>query len=641
MKKITLLVLLITCFTAGYSQTGRATRQPVKNSNNTLRNATLITPSPAAVIFTDAMNGDNSIAGLNARGYVTYFRGSGPVGILPEWFQGDGAAIPSYNGPDTGYVASSFNSVQNSDDMDNWLVLPAQNVVAGDSFTFYATAFQGDIYLDSLKVMYNATGATLPEDVNWVQLDNFWVDTLGAWLRHGYEVPATSATGVFAIRHAVVNSGPLGSNGDYVGIDQIDIFNSTVIATGSFDTCAFAVNITSALGGAVGIVNTVGPHDNTTATTTGDDPLLGWACFGEPDGGAGAPELNNTVWFTFTGDGNNYLIKTNTSCAGITDPFDDGDTQIALYSGSCGSLTPIKCNEDIGTTGPPYPAGVTFGTQLGTTYYLMVDGFNATAIGGGISNGQFCLEVSRTATVNCNDASVTAGTASQNRTFLCEGDTNTILSVSTVGAVAPTSGDYSGIGWIISTSDLSGNANAVTDPSVIAFYTFNSPVPTTSTRTFKNNGLIGAITPGNTYYWTPIVFGNAVQFSSGAPVFMNDLTFDPTCTTTGTSLGVDILLANDPLCTSGVSENLPGKKTSLIAYPSPAQDLLHVDFTSSVKGNKVIEVSDYAGRVVMSASHKVNNGVNAIELNVKSLSSGTYFVTIKGDVGRTAKFIKK
>jgi Secretion system C-terminal sorting domain len=639
--------VMLSFFMAGYSQSARKSGSTAKTGSLQLRNAGFVPINPAAVIFTDNMDGDNSLSGLGLRGYSTYGRSIGPVdttgmGVGPIWFQGDPLAFSSYNGPANGYVASDYLSVGDSSGfeeiIDNWLVLPAQSVAAGDSFSFWASAISASTFADSIRVLFNSTGATLPEDTNWVEVDNLFVDPATGWARHAYAIPTTSSTATLAIRYNVIDAGPAGANSEYIGIDQIDVFDNAVVVAGSFDTCANAVNINSAFGGAIGTVNTMGPYDNSTATTNGDDPLLGWSCFGEPDGGGAAPELNNTVWFTFTGDGNNYLIKSNTSCAGVTDPLEDGDTQFALYSGACGSLTPLKCNEDIGTTGPPYPAGVTFGTQVGTTYYLMVDGFNFL---GAISDGEFCLEISRTATVNCNDASVTAGTASQNRTFLCEGDTVTLLSVSTVGAVAPTTGDYSGIGWIISSSDLTGNSNAVTDPSVVAWYTFNNPVPSTSTRTFRNNGQISAIAPGNTYYWTPIVFGNAVQFSAGAPVFLNDLTLDPTCTTTGTSLGVDILLANDPLCISSVSENLPGKKTNIIAYPSPAQDLLRIDFTSSVKGNKVIEVSDFTGRVVMSASHKANNGVNTIELNVKSLSSGSYFVTIKGDVGRTVKFIKK
>ena len=31
--------------------------------------------------------------------------------------------------------------------------------------------------------------------------------------------------------------------------------------------------------------------------------------FYEPDGNGGAPSLDNTLWFTFTGDGNTYFIE--------------------------------------------------------------------------------------------------------------------------------------------------------------------------------------------------------------------------------------------------------------------------------------------------------------------------------------------
>ena len=469
MRKISTLILLMTCAVGVYAQSSRSTNQTVRIQPSALKN--YVPVSPAAVIFTDNMDTVNSIAGLVARGYATYFRGSGAPGILPEWGQGDPVAYSSYNGPDSGYVGSSYNSVLNSDNLDNWLCLPPQNVALGDSFSFFVSSPLGSIFPDSVRVMFNPTGATLPEDTNWIELDNFKSLNNGTWQRRAYAAPAASATAVFAIRHSVVNAGPLGSNSDYLGVDQIDVFNA--IPGTTFDDCTAAVDITSGFGGAIGVVNNMGPYDNTGATTV-NDPLLGWQCFGEPDGGAAAPELNNTVWFTFTGDGNSYFVESG-NCAGITNYIDDGDTQFALYTGSCGTLTPYKCNEDgPNSTASTYPAGFQFGTTLGTVYYLMVDGFNATAIGGGVSSGEFCIKISQVASVACSSPTVTTGTATQNVLFLCSGDT---LNVQTAGAVTPTTGTYYGISWIISSASITGSTDPLNDPSLIATYTFSSPAP--------------------------------------------------------------------------------------------------------------------------------------------------------------------
>ena len=148
---------------------------PVQHSRHVYSSKKMMSPAqkmsfpinPSAIIFTDNMDGDNTVAGLVGRGYATYYRGGGPPGLFPEWFQGDSAAYASYNGPDSGYVTSTFNSVTGTNSLDNWLVLPAQNVVAGDSFSFFARSPTGSTFVDSARVMYNPSGATLPEDINW------------------------------------------------------------------------------------------------------------------------------------------------------------------------------------------------------------------------------------------------------------------------------------------------------------------------------------------------------------------------------------------------------------------------------------------------------------------------------------------
>ncbi len=635
MRKITLLFVLIACATGVYAQSSRTAR-PVKANISALKN--YIPVSPAAVIFTDNMDADNTVAGLTGRGYTTYFRGTGGAGLLPEWVQGDPTVFLAYNGPDSGYVGSSYNSITGANDLDNWLCLPAQNLVVGDSFSFWAAAPDQSTFPDSIRVMYNPSGATLPEDTNWVQIDNFFVNPNGTFEYHAYAVPTASATGVIAIRHAVTDAGPSGNNSDFIGIDQIDVYNSVAGPVGTFDTCTYAIDITSSFGSAIGVVNSVGPYDNTTATTTGDDPTTGWECFGEPDGTASAPELNNTVWFSFVGDGNNYFVESGDCTPPVGSYFDDGDTQFALYTGTCGNLTPYKCNEDgPSATATTYPAGFQFGTVAGVTYYLMVDGFNATALGGGVSNGEFCLKISQVASVACSSPTVTSGTSSQNTTFLCDGDT---LTVSTTGAISPTTGNFYGISWIISTADISGSTDPLNDPSLVASYSFSSPVPATSTRQFINDGTAAFIVPGTTYYWTPVVFGNAVQASAGAPVFLGDLTLDASCTYTGTSLMVNVLNPTDPQCLVGINEN-NNSFSAINAYPSPAKDVLTIEFSSTVKQNSVVEITDVTGRVVFTQNATVSTGVNKIQMNVNTLASGSYIVSVKGDSTRQVKFVKQ
>lgn len=157
------------------------------------------------------------------------------------------------------------------------------------------------------------------------------------------------------------------------------------------DVCAGSNDINGLLGQGLNNVQTSSIYDNTGYSANG--PEMGWECFGEPDGLAGSPSLENTIWFTFVGDGETYFMTT-INCDGVTDYITDGDTQMALYSGDCGTLTAVDCNED-DPNGPDgeFPAALEVATEEGVTYYMMIDGFDAAAFGGGPSIGQFCLSV--------------------------------------------------------------------------------------------------------------------------------------------------------------------------------------------------------------------------------------------------------
>lgn len=634
MKKITLILMLVIgiCGQSSAQQPGKnGAKSGSKSMTSVLRKHSL--PTTTAVIFSDDCDSANTLSDLLNRGYDIYNQGTGGPGVADPFFQGNGAVFVAYNGPDSGYIAGNYQVVTGTNNIDSWLVLPPQNLAAGDSLAFFERAPSGQdpFYVDSMRVMYNPTNNANPADPNWVELGRFEVDTLD-WARRSYGVPTASANGLFAIRYSVVDGGPSGANSNFVGIDAIVIYNN--ISSGNFDDCADAVDINSAFGGTVGTVNSVGPYDNSTATVGVSDPTAGWECFGEPTGSATAPELNNNVWFTFTGDGNNYFVE-STDCGGTlgANYIDDGDTQFALYTGtSCSGLTPIKCNEDgPSATATLYPAGFSFGTTAGQTYYLMVDGFS---FNGAVSSGQFCLAVSRIASVACTDPSVTLGTAVAADTTVCFGDT---VRVTVTGAAAPNVGSFYGIGMIISNAPISGSTDPLNDPALVATYGFVDPVPATYTRTLVNDGTLidGTTLPYGVYYWTPVVFGNATPNPGSpnpSPVFLSDLILDPACTNTGTSIAITVYASGDPACAQSVNEINASGFGIVNMYPVPVANKLNLDYNSNVKGNVVVSVKDQLGRVVVSENKAVNNGVNTLSFDLSTISSGIYVVTIENGI---------
>ncbi len=414
----------------------------------------------------------------------------------------------------------------------------------------------------------------------------------------------------------------------------IFIAGSAAFAQPVNNECSGAIDINTLFGQTIGIEQSAGPYDNTTATSV-NDPLTGWECYGEPDGTGTAPSLENTLWFTFTGDGNIYFIETGV-CAGLTNEIDDGDTQMSIYTGSCGSLVAVACNEDgPSATATYYPAGLTLSTVAGNTYYVMIDGFN---FNGTLSEGEYCILVTQLTTIQCNDATVTPGTVSANHTDLCHNDT---LIVSTSGVVAPNVGMYNGISWIISSDDITGSTDPLNDPSTIATYTFNGSPQSTAQIAFINDATSTFITQGSSYYWTPVVFGNATEANPN-PAFLSDLLLDPACTFVGQSVLVNVLMQGDPLCSGiGINEASASAFAFTSVTPVPAKDEVTLNLSSVISTSATLTVTDYLGRIIETKNVLITSGANTVTVNISSFESGIYFFNFKSEAGNAVTRIIK
>ncbi len=169
------------------------------------------------------------------------------------------------------------------------------------------------------------------------------------------------------------------------------------------DLCMNAVDINTLFTGGLQMTMSDGPFTNEGATAEDPNYPLDAGCF---VAFSSEPSVDNTVWFTFEGDGQLYNINTS-DCNG-TATFTNSDTQMAIYSGTtCEGLTLVDCVDDIDTQGSVFWAGLPFQTTDNTTYFVMVDGFNYTAGGSGgldsLSSGDFCLDVTQI-TVNINES---------------------------------------------------------------------------------------------------------------------------------------------------------------------------------------------------------------------------------------------
>jgi hypothetical protein len=144
-------------------------------------------------------------------------------------------------------------------------------------------------------------------------------------------------------------------------------------------TPAFAQN--DECSGALALVD--GPNgvfDNTAATNNPADPSF--TC-------GGTAALAKDLWFSYTAAFTG--LGTFETC-GIA----SFDTRMAGYSGSCGALTLIQCNDDTsGCAG--FTSRISFVVQGGTTYLIRVAGYNG-------GSGTFSINVTNTLPDECAQA---------------------------------------------------------------------------------------------------------------------------------------------------------------------------------------------------------------------------------------------
>jgi hypothetical protein len=206
-------------------------------------------------------------------------------------------------------------------------------------------------------------------------------------------------------------------------------------------------------------LGTISSGDNTCAAAVGEPAASCW------DG-----STRNTVWYSF-------VAPVSGSVKIRTAPGSLAQTQIALYSGTCGaSLTQLVCNDNApncGSTTMAISEVTRTGLTSGTTYYIAVDG-NTTSV------GTFAI------TVVEGSASYppSSGQACGTNISVC----NSTISVGNPG--------YQGVGF---TCDDSGGSNCTTGERGSSWYTINIASPGTLTFNIVPNNYAGTCGSASDY----------------------------------------------------------------------------------------------------------------------------------------------
>jgi PA domain/Secretion system C-terminal sorting domain len=394
----------------------------------------------------------------------------------------------------------------------------------------------------------------------------------------------TSTVGTTSNKLAGIDFFPIDATYKYF-VDEVQFIK---LAPGvAADYCFNANDINSIFGGATDVTNSTSLYDNTGANITGD-PATGFACFGEPTGNAAAPSLEHTLWFTFEGDGNKYLIET--AKCGATDYIDAGDTQIAIYEGECGALVPVACNEDgPSATATEYPAGLEFQTVLDKVYYVMIDGFNFQ---GAISDGQFCIQATNK----------TAVVVQPTVTFKVD------MALQTVNAAGVfIAGEFNG--W---TDQAMTNAGA-------GIWTFSTPLAAGDTIEYKfkngpsgwEGGIPSTCTLGG--------FGNRYVIVPAAGATIPTVCFNA-CVSCASSGSIDFNF-----------------DSNISIAPNPTSGAATLKFNFNEMSDLNISITNSLGQRLSNFNERVQTGTKNLDLG--QFGKGVYFINLNDGKSRTTKRI--
>ncbi|MBC7696061.1 MAG: gliding motility-associated C-terminal domain-containing protein [Burkholderiales bacterium] len=252
------------------------------------------------------------------------------------------------------------------------------------------------------------------------------------------------------------------------------------------NTCATAVSIPT-----TGVCVT---GNNTTATATGD-------------GGASCFTVENGVWFKFVAPTSGVVnITTN-------DIATNFNSQLTLFSGTCGSLSEMACNDNI--SGSNQNALISASCLVpGQTYYVMLDGYAG-------ATGTFCVKIT-TVTNPLNDLCSCATNIPINGSCLTN-QTTVGATDNWTGVVGCQSADGHGDVWYTFVADSSsvkftvtsgtmgGNVEMVLASANSCSSTFSTNATYCSSSVSSNTFL--NLTIGATYYLTISSTGAAGTFS--------------------------------------------------------------------------------------------------------------------------------
>lgn len=308
------------------------------------------------------------------------------------------------------------------------------------------------------------------------------------------------------------------------------------------------------------------------------------------------------VWFTFTGTGAAQTVSLNL-CQSTY------DTSVLIFTGTPGALTAIAGNDDDGTCGNTFASKANFTSNGTSTYYIVVEGFNAASVGG-YNMSVSCVALNPPAVANQTCATSLAVTV--NGTNLISDN-----SYGDSASVQPSCDSFGAIQdvWFSFVAPVSGSVDCSLTNGTMSSLNFNvysgtcaalTPVVNTCNSNLTVNFVesLTALVAGDTYFVQ--VWSNAAEQGT-----------------------FTLNLADAPLKVDSFDT------TNFLSYPNPVQDILNLSYTKNISS---VSVHNLLGQQVVT---KTINASQA-KIDLSNLSNGTYLVKVNVDgLIKTLKVIKE
>jgi len=388
-------------------------------------------------------------------------------------------------------------------------------------------------------------------------------------------------------------------------VDDVEYVVLPASPAANANVCETAVDLSLYFGQAAGVTQSTPSYDNTNATASPYDPQVD--CWSETNG---VDFLDNTLWFSFVGDGKRYIIETD-SCS--TKFLTDGDTQMAIFEGpDCYNLTEVACSDDIDSQAGNYRSGIDIETEAGKVYFVLVDGYRYPT---GPTKGEFCFKITQKASVTCAQGAVGSFEVANNG-FVCDGTTvSDLITTDDATFVIPNEGPVFGMTWAITTDPVPAGVL----PSEMAGMYWGS-------FSVLGNVYSPALVNDNdplaygVWYFTPVVVAGAVDSVASTPgSFLHELDFSDGCYFVGQSVPFLMLPPLDDIsATSAVTKETvpPGNNGK-------------IDITAD---------GGFPGLVADPTFYVFQWSNGATTEDISSLAAGTYTVSISDPSGCVSPF---